>query len=400
MSTKNESRFLIDQLSKIKNVLIIQDIDGVCIPLVKDPLTRAIKKEYVIAVSKLKKEFMVLTCGEHEGVRGVNRIIEREFISIDKVRSEGLYLPGLAACGVEYQDRYGNGTCLGISKEEIKFLAEVPIKMEEMMRDELNTLFPNLTNEEIKKQAKRSICDTRFSPTINLNELFIIAGNNIDLKRDLQRIMEKTMFGILNYAIDRNLGNSFYLHKSPNLGKDKGQEIIKFAQENDIGTTDIQLIINGALKEAGLLVLINKYIKEATGESPLGDDFNVRIAPKSINELVSLCKAKINEQDMPTIVGVGDTITSNKDSATNKFLRGGSDRGFLTLVQSLGKAFDKSNKVIFVDSSDGEVYRPSVKNDNLNGITDAEDELKFDLILSEGHKEYIQWIKELASARS
>ena len=43
----------------------------------QDPLKREITKEYVQAVSKLKEKFSVLTCGEHEGRRGVNRLVER-----------------------------------------------------------------------------------------------------------------------------------------------------------------------------------------------------------------------------------------------------------------------------------------------------------------------------------
>ena len=46
---------------------------------------------------------------------------------------------------------------------------------------------------------------------------------------------------------------------------------------------------------------------------------------------------------MPTIIGVGDTITSNKDKKSNQILRGGSDRGFLTLIQNLGKKYRKEN---------------------------------------------------------
>ena len=44
-----------------ENVLIVQDLDGVCIPLVQDPLKRKIDKEYVKDVSKLKDSFSVLT---------------------------------------------------------------------------------------------------------------------------------------------------------------------------------------------------------------------------------------------------------------------------------------------------------------------------------------------------
>ena len=40
-----------------------------------------------------------------------------------------------------------------------------------------------------------------------------------------------------------------------------------------------------------------------------------------------------NDDVFLKIVGVGDTVTSIKDTQTNSWLRGGSDRGFLTLIQ-------------------------------------------------------------------
>ena len=109
-----------------ENILIIQDIDGVCIPLVKDPLTRRLNKDYIYAAKLLENEFFVLTCGEHEGLRGVNRIIERALESNILPKEECLYLRGLAACGVEYQNSKGNTSFDGIPKKELEFLAKVP----------------------------------------------------------------------------------------------------------------------------------------------------------------------------------------------------------------------------------------------------------------------------------
>ena len=60
------------QLISSKNILFIQDIDGVCIPLVKDPMTRELESKYIYAVKKFAEEFFVLTCGEHEGPRAVS----------------------------------------------------------------------------------------------------------------------------------------------------------------------------------------------------------------------------------------------------------------------------------------------------------------------------------------
>ena len=51
------------QLISSKNILIIQDIDGVCIPLVKDPMTRKLESKYIYAVKEFAEEFFVLTCG-------------------------------------------------------------------------------------------------------------------------------------------------------------------------------------------------------------------------------------------------------------------------------------------------------------------------------------------------
>ena len=72
--TKEE---VIDTILNEENILIVQDLDGVCIPLVQDPLKREINKDYVKNVSRLRENFAVLTCGEHEGRRGVNRLVEK-----------------------------------------------------------------------------------------------------------------------------------------------------------------------------------------------------------------------------------------------------------------------------------------------------------------------------------
>ena len=43
------------QLISYKNILFIQDIDGVCIPLVKDPMTRELESKYIYAVKNLPR---------------------------------------------------------------------------------------------------------------------------------------------------------------------------------------------------------------------------------------------------------------------------------------------------------------------------------------------------------
>ncbi len=380
-----------------ENTLIVQDLDGVCIPLVQDPLKREINRDYVRAVSKLKEKFSVLTCGEHEGRRGVNRLVEKALNSKTEAKDNGLYLPGLAACGVEFQDKFSNLSHPGLKDHEINFLAKVPKLMRSMLTNELKIFLPNLSDDLRNKFIDVAICDTRFTPTLNFNEIFSYVKNDFKKVKRLQLIMEKIMNKLLEDSKSFGLGNSFYLHMMPNLGLKEGKEIMKYATQNEFGTTDIQFIIKGAIKEAGLLLLLNKYISNRTGYYPLGKEFNVRNAPKTINELVNLCKERIPSDQMPLLIGVGDTVTSVKDDETNSWLRGGSDRGFLTLIQRLGESYNKANQVIFVNSCNDQVFRPKVHKSDMTGISDPNDILKFNMIINDGPEEYIEWFKQLAS---
>ena len=100
---------------------------------------------------------------------------------------------------------------------------------------------------------------------------------------------------------------------------------------------------------------------------------------------------------MPLLIGVGDTVTSAKDKESDTWLRGGSDRGFLTLIQRLGEKYKKKNQVIFVNSSNEQVLRPKVKGDDMTGISDPNDYLKFNMVINNGPEEYIEWFKQLAN---
>ncbi len=392
--TKEE---VISTIVKEKNILIVQDLDGVCIPLVQDPLKREINKDYVKDVARLGEKFAVLTCGEHEGRRGVNRLVEKALNSKTTAKENGFYLPGLAACGVEFQDRYSNLCYPGLQDNEINFLAKVPKLMRSMLTNELKEFLPNISNDLRNKFINVAVCDTRFTPTLNFNEILSYVKNDYIKIKDLQLIMVKIMNNLIEESKKCGLDNSFYLHLMPNLGLRNGREIMKYATQNEFGTTDIQFIIKGAIKEAGLLLLINKYISNKTGVYPFGENFNVRNAPKTLNKLIDLCKSKIPSDQMPLLIGVGDTVTSVKDNKNNSWLRGGSDRGFLTLIQRLGESYKKENQVVFVNSSNDQVLRPRVKGIDMKGISDPNDDLKFDMVINDGPKEYIEWFKQLAS---
>ncbi len=393
---KQAARDLLKRVSSYKNFLIIQDIDGVCIPLVKDPLSRKLDSEYVYAASRFSNKFFVLTNGEHGGYRGVNKIIEDCIEDKSKVLSEGLYLPGLAAGGVELQNRYGEIKHPGVNEKMLDFLDKVPELMRRIFSKKIKELFPLFAKELVDDICKISILDTKFSPTINLNKLFDIIPNEVQLRRKVQNSLLSLMEEILTIAKNKGLNDSFHLHIAPNLGENRGKEIIKYATKADIGTTDIQFMVKGAIKEAGLVVLINEYFKHIKKKPPFGENLNVMELPQEIDELIHLCSKKINKEEMPILIGVGDTITSTYDSQNQIWMRGGSDRGFLTMIQELGKTFEKENQVIVVDSSGGEVNRPTLKDPGHVGITDPEDTLKFDLTFEEGPSEYIQWFIALS----
>ncbi len=387
------------QLISSKNILFIQDIDGVCIPLVKDPMTRELESKYIYAVKEFAEEFFVLTCGEHEGPRGVNRIIERSLRSTTEPKNKELYLRGLAACGVEYQDNNGEISFEGVSEKELNFLSKVPSLIRPKFNFIVKNIFPELSQEDINFHAVKSICETRFSPTINFNSLFDLVHEDSDKRKLIQISFEKMMNEIILKAESEGLNNSFFLHISPNLGNKNGRETIKLSSQDDIGSTDIQLLIKGAVKDSGVLFLLNKFIADKTGKAPFGRNFNFRNSPNSVTEKIDLCKRTIQKEDMPLIVGVGDTVTSKKNN-DKIYSRGGSDRSFLELIQILGNEYGIKNKIIFVDSSSGEVERPSTKKTGLIGISDVHDNLKFDIVFKNGPKEYISWFIELASKRS
>ena len=132
---------LLQELTGAEDLLIVQDLDGVCMQLVKDPLTRRMDPSYLDAVAALDGQFAVLT-GEHEGRRGVNRLVEQALGNSDLPRHEGRYLPGLAAGGVQLQDRFGDLSHPGVSTAEMAFLAAAPTRMEALLMERLPGLLP------------------------------------------------------------------------------------------------------------------------------------------------------------------------------------------------------------------------------------------------------------------
>jgi glucosylglycerol 3-phosphatase len=365
-------------------------------PLVKDPLTRRLRADYVQAAAAMQHQFSVLTNGEHEGRRGVNRLVEKALGDDTKARREGLYLPGLAAGGVQFQDRFGVVSHPGVSDQEMSFLESVPQRMDELLRLKLSQVMPELQGQALEEELKLAILDTQVSPTINLNSLFSKIKGDVKRQKQLQLMLSDLMDSLMSAATAAELPKSFFLHVAPNLGHDaSGQERLKPAEPGDVGTTDIQFMLKGAIKEVGLLVLINRHIAQKTGTAPLGDTFNVRTAPHDHQALLDLCHQHIQRDAIPMLVGVGDTVTSTPCPLGDGWLRGGSDRGFLTLLQQLGASYDRPSRVVLVDSSHGEVDRPNLSDSKLTGISDPDDPLHFDCLVKGGPEDYVEWFKTL-----
>ena len=398
-----------EYVSQQKNLLIIQDLDGVCMGLVRDPLDRVLDVDYIKATQKLAGHFFVLTNGEHAGRRGVNRIVEA---AIAAPAETHCYLPGLAAGGVQWQGRDGQVTHPGVSAAELDFLAQVPTIFEERLTqffDDVPGLFAGKTLERVVKAA---VLDNMASPTVNLNEFYryLRDCDRLETYRSLQQTMRDCCGELLTRAERKGLDDTFFVHYAPNDGRDKhGRERLRLARTGDSGTTDFQFMLQGAIKEAGVVALLNRYYAQQTGRYPLGDDFSVRSAPRSLSALLELVQENFDPSLMPVIVGVGDTVTSRieQEGKDRVVRRGGSDRLFLQLIQNLGQAYDRGNVVVYVDSSQGEVKnRKPLKVEDRNGVPqviegpgdpdDRDEPLTLDIVFPGGHTQYSETFQVIA----
>jgi len=393
-----------------ENILIIQDLDGVCMGLVKDPLTRTIDPNYVRATKALAGHFYVLTNGEHIGKRGVNPIIERAFGDADFVKKNALYLPGLGAGGVQWQDRDGHISHPGVTEKELAFLAQVPKRIKHVLESFFEEQETSLSALEIEQGIEASVLNNMASPTANLNTLYEKLQASPAIYAALQTTMQKLMETLLTEANANGLGNSFFVHYAPNLGRDQqGKEMLRPVAENDSGTTDFQFMIRGAIKEAGVLGILNRYYYQRTGNYPLGETFNVRNAPNDYSELLALVKNNFDPNLMPIIVGVGDTVNSSVTEVNGKLeaKRGGSDRAFLQLIQDI----HPQNIVVYIDSSGGEVKnrKPVQIQTTATGEKevvelptdprDTADPLTLHVIFPHGYSEYINFFQTIARNR-
>jgi len=414
---------LLGELAATDNLLVIQDLDGVCMGLVGNPLTRQLERRYLDAARRLDGHFFVLTNGEHIGSRGVNGIVEALFETPDRAGEQGRYLPGLAAGGVQWQDRFGAVSHPGVSDAELAFLKKFPEQAERFLDTRLAQQ-PYALDADVRRDLiAAAVLDNLASPTLNLNVFHRHWQATPKHYRALQLDVAEFMRERLETARQSGLDDAFFVHYAPNAGHDdNGEERLRESDvdvregNNNAGTTDFQLMLRGGVKEVGVLVILNRYYHRHTGHYPLGERFNAREAPREHAALLQLARDHFDPALMPRIVGVGDTVTSfiQETHQGMERLRGGSDRGFLRLVQQLGESFESDNRVLFVDSSGGEVRRAGVDAERLaryaqdttidvwpgvEGITDQSDPLRLDVIFSRGHEQYIDFFCSLAERR-
>ncbi len=404
---------LTEILAETENLLIVQDLDGVCMGLVKDPLTRTIDLDYVRATRQFDGHFYVLTNGEHVGKRGVNGIIERAAGDSAAILAETGYLPGLAAGGVQWQDRDGQVSHPGVSAAELQFLEAVPERIQARLQQFCQEHPEALPVEEVETAIAASVLDNVASPSANLNTFYERLGDRLSLYQALQQTMQALMAELLQDAQSRGLGDSFFVHYAPNWGRDaQGLERLKPATAGDSGTTDFQFMLRGAIKEAGVLALLNRYYGRRTGQFPLGEEFSVRAAPREQSALLKLVADHFDPAQMPVLVGVGDTVTSQVVDTEQgpEARRGGSDRNFLELIQAIDSIFERGNLVVYIDSSGGEVKnrRPIqvvAENGQQRAIAgpgdprDQDDPLVLDIVVPGGHRQYIDLFCAAAQRR-
>ncbi len=398
-------------------LLLIQDLDGVCMGLVRNPLTRTLSPHYVRAAARLGNEFRVLTNGEHLGRRGVNSIVDRSLgADANSEQSHAMYLPGLAGGGVQIQDREGQATHPGVSQSELSFLRAVVDHCTDFLHQVSGDLCVSVDPVILAELAAASVLDNLVSPTINLNPYFNYLRNRSDTYRQVQERTCQFMESLLVMAAEKpELSDSFFIHYAPNLGCDQsGKERVRLSDGTDAGTTDFQFMLKGAVKEVGVLVILNHYYFQQTGEYPFGASFNARNAPRERGTLLEMAAQKLDPAVMPQIVGIGDTVTSEAGDkgGSDTVHRGGSDRGFLTLIQDIGAQFEVDNAVLFVDSSKGEVRRPGLNMsflksadperawDGLRGISDKQDDLRLNFVFPDGHEQYVDFFCKLSAARN
>jgi glucosylglycerol 3-phosphatase len=314
---------------------------------------------------------------------------------------------------VQWQTRQGAVSHPGVRDEILNFLNTIPPKMTHCIREFFARQESTLDASTLDTCLNAAILDNKVSPTVNLNVFYDTLSDRPHLYQSLQKAIVQLTTDLLAEAKQQGLENTFFIHYAPNLGQDaQGNEMIQLAEGNDSGTTDFQFMLKGARKEVGLLFLLNQYYGHHQGHFPLGQDFHVLDAPQDHSALLQIIQDHFDPAVMPLIVGVGDTVTSKGEMINGelKFFRGGSDRGFLQLIQMMGEAFDSPNVTVYVDSSGGEVKNrkaiavefrdgQEIVVDGPTDNRDRSDPLRLNVVIPGGYVQYVSLFNKAAARR-
>ncbi|MDF1764659.1 MAG: glucosylglycerol 3-phosphatase, partial [Oleibacter sp.] len=167
--------------------------------LERDPKQRRLDENYIRASRKLAGHFYVLTNGEHTGNRGVNTIVDQSFASWPPqyAHEHGLYLPGLAAGGVQWQDCFGSLAHPGVTPEEMDFLRSIPNIMETELSKLLKYAPYHLNDSEITKVLSIIVLGNMVSPTVNIGSLYDDFADNrvgyIQLQTTVMTLMSELL---------------------------------------------------------------------------------------------------------------------------------------------------------------------------------------------------------------
>src|SRR3546814_11426572 len=97
-----------------------------------------------------------------------------------------------------------------------------------------------------------TVLDNLVSPTINLNNLHLHLRDRPAHYRQLQGEIAAFMQQLLADAARHDLGDAFFVHYAPNLGRDeRGDERMRPGDTDSAGTHDFQFMLKGAVKEVG-----------------------------------------------------------------------------------------------------------------------------------------------------
>ena len=164
----------------------------------------------------------------------------------------------------------------------------------------------------------------------------------------------------------------------------------------------------------GMVMRAEPIVRTLSEINNLKDNLVIYLSPqgKKLNQkkVIHLSKLK----DITLICGRYEGIDQrvidkyvDEEISVGDFVLSGGEYAALCIIDAIARhipgtlgnqeSYKKDTQVVFVNSSNDEVLRPRVNGTDMKGISDPNDDLKFDMVINDGPKEYIEWFKHLAS---